>query len=309
VDYEVTQFAIEAAAARIAPYIRHTPVLHLDDVFGAGYRLSLKLDSLQPTGSFKVRGAFSLLTAWDIQPGGITAASGGNFGAAVAHAASELGLEATVFVPETSPIEKLDRIRRAGGELRVIPGYYDEARAACQDFAERTGAFQAHAYDQAEVVAGQGTAALEIMEQVADVSRILVAVGGGGLIGGIASWCRHEAGVVAVEPERCSSMRSAIEEGGPVEVAVGGVAASSLGARSIGKHAWYATKWIQDSVLVTDDDIVGAQRWLWREARVAAEPAAATTIAGLMAGAIAVDPGEHVVAMISGANFDPGTLT
>lgn len=307
-DLEVTRESIKAAAERIAPYVRRTPVLSLGDVLGEGYQLHLKLDSLQATGSFKARGAFSLLTAMETPGAGITAASGGNFGAAVAYAAKVLGLEATIFVPETSPPEKLNRIRDSGADLKVIPGYYDEALAACAEFSAENGAFQAHAYDQPQVVAGQGTTAHEFMSQVDDVSRVLVAVGGGGLIGGIASWCRHDALVVSVEPERCPSMRAAFDNGGPIEVEVGGVAASSLGSRSIGRHAWYATRWIDDSVLVTDDDVTEAQRWLWQTARVAAEPAAATTIAGLMTKAVCPDPGEQVVAVISGANFDPSSL-
>lgn len=308
-DLEVTRDEIEAASGRIAPHVRRTPLFDLGDVFGDGYRLSLKLDSFQPTGSFKVRGAFSLLTAREIPARGVTAASGGNFGAAVAYAARSLGLEATIFVPETSPVEKLNRISEAGAELRVIPGYYDEALAACHAFTSETGAFQAHAYDQKEVVAGQGTVAREIMEDAEDASRVLVAVGGGGLIGGVASWCRDDVAVVSVEPERCPSMRAALDNGGPIEAEVGGVAASSLGARSIGQHAWYASKWINGAVLVTDQDVVDAQRWLWKEVRIAAEPAAATTVAGLMAGVAEVEAGEHVVALISGANFDPSTLT
>ena len=141
-----------------------------------------------------------------------------------------------------------------------------------------------------------------------DVDSILVAVGGGGLIGGVASWCRDDVEVVSVEPEKCPSMYTALHAGGPVETDVGGVAASSLGARSIGQHAWYASKWIKEAVLVDDGQIIEAQRWLWQKARVAAEPAAATTVAGLLSGAVTVHPGEHVVALISGANFDPTEL-
>ncbi|MCZ6737422.1 MAG: threonine/serine dehydratase [Actinobacteria bacterium] len=307
-DLEVTRSDIESASDRIAPFTRLTPVVELGDVFEAGYRLSLKLDHLQPTGSFKVRGAFSVLSSRDIPVSGVTAASGGNFGIAIAYACSKLGYSATVFVAETSPAEKIDRIGEYGADVRVIPGYYHQALAACEDWTVESGAFQAHAYDQPEVVAGQGTAGREIMRQIEDVDSVLVAVGGGGLIGGVASWLRDEVRVVATEPEGCASLHAARKAGGPTVVEVGGVAASSLGAESIGEYAWHANRWIDDSVLVTDAEIIAAQTWLWQNARLAVEPAAATTVAALMSGVYRPEPGEHVVALISGANVNPGTL-
>ncbi len=307
-DFEVTHSDIESAADRIALFTRLTPVIELGDVFDAGYRLSLKLDHLQPTGSFKARGAFSVLTARDIPSSGVAAASGGNFGIAIAYACSRLGYPASVFVPETSPVEKIDRISGYGAEVRVIPGYYHQALAACEDWAVDNQAFQAHAYDQPEVVAGQGTAGMEIVRQVEDVGSILVAVGGGGLIGGVASWLRDDVRVVATEPEGCASFYAARKAGRPTVVDVGGVAASSLGAESIGEYAWHASRWIDDSVLVTDAEIIVAQKWIWDNVRLAIEPAAATTVAALMTGAYQPDPGEHVVALISGANVDLGSL-
>jgi len=307
-DLEVARSDIESAANRIAPFTRRTPVIELGDVFEAGYRLSLKLDHLQPTGSFKPRGAFSVLTARDVPVSGVAAASGGNFGIAIAYACSKLGYSANVFVPETSPAEKIDRISEYGADVRVIPGYYQQALAACEDWAVENEAFQAHAYDQPEVVAGQGTAGREIAGQVEDVDSVLVAVGGGGLIGGVASWFRDDARVVATEPEGCASLHAAREAGGPTIVDVGGVAASSLGAESIGKHAWHANKWIDESVLVTDSEIVAAQTWIWQNVRLAVEPAAATTVAALMSGAYRPEPGCHVVALISGANVNLGTF-
>lgn len=306
---EVTRSDIEAAAKRVEGHIRRTPVIELGDVLDSGFRLSLKLDHTQPTGSFKVRGAFSLLTSRDIGGSGVTAASGGNFGIAVAYACRELGYKATVFVPETSPPEKIDRIGEHGADTRVIPGYYHQALAECEAFVESTGAFMAHAYDQPEVVAGQGTAAVEITEQLDDTDTVLVAVGGGGLIAGIASWCRDDVRVVATEPELCPSFNAARVNGGPVKVEVGGVAASSLGAESIGDYAWHASQWVDESLLVDDADIVGAQRWLWDNVKLVVEPAAATTVAALMSGAYRPGAGEHVVAMISGANLDPGSVT
>ena len=305
---EVMRSNIEDAAERIASFTRRTPVVELGDVFGAGYRLSLKLDHLQPTGSFKARGAFSLLTAVDIPDSGVAAASGGNFAIAIAYACSTLTYAATVFVPETSPAEKIDRIREYEADVRVIPGYYHHALVACDDWVAESGAFRAHAYDQLEVVAGQGTAALEICEQVLDPGSVLVAVGGGGLIGGVASWMRDDVRVIATEPEACASFHAARREGGPTKVDVGGVAASSLGAEMIGDYAWYANRWIDESVLVTDRQIIEAQHWIWANVKLAVEPAAATPVAALMSGAYVPAVGEHVVALISGANMNPGSI-
>lgn len=298
----VSRGDIQRVADRIAGYVRRTPVADLGDVFDSGYRLTLKLDSMQPTGSFKVRGAFSFLTARVIPDAGVVAASGGNFGLAIAHAAKELGVGATVFVPSTSPPEKIGRISGFGAEVRVIAGYYSEALEASRRWAAESGALEAHAFDQPEVVVGQGTCGLEIMEQVPVVGSVLVAVGGGGLIGGIASWIRGEALVVGVEPELCPTLNTARLAGRPVDVEVGGVAASSLGASRLGEHAWLANQWIDASLLVSDEEILEAERWLWETCRVLAEPGACAPIAALLTGKYEPKPGERVVAVISGAN-------
>jgi len=302
---EISRIDIERAAERIDPHVRRTPVADLGDVLGAGWRLILKMDYMQPTGSFKVRGAFSLLTARPITPAGVVAASGGNFGLAVAYAASRLGHRATVFVPSTSPDEKTGRISAYGADVRKVDGYYPEALEASRLWAAGSGALEAHAYDQAEVVAGQGTCGREIMDQVPDAASVLVAVGGGGLIGGIASWIRDEAMVVGVEPELCPTLHEARRAGRPVEVGVGGVAASSLGAATLGELPWKARRWIDDSILVSDDEILTAQRWLWDTCRVIAEPGACAPIAALLTGCYAPGKGEQVVAVISGANTGP----
>ena len=299
---EITAADIESAAVRIGPHVRRTPILDLGDPLDAGYRLSLKLDSMQPTGSFKVRGAFSALTAVALPDEGVAAASGGNFGLAVAYAAARLGLRATVFVPSMSPEEKIGRIAAHGADVRVVPGYYRDALQESRRWASSSGAVEIHAFDQPEVVAGQGTCGREIMEQVPDVTTILVAVGGGGLIGGIASWVRDAAQVVAVEPELCPALHSAREAGRPVEVDVGGIAASALGAFRLGDIPWSANRWIGQSLLVPEETILEAQRWLWETGRVLAEPAACAPIAALVEGAYTPSPGEHVVAVISGAN-------
>lgn len=303
----VTRAEIEASARRIAPHVRSTPVLDVGTALSPDYSLSLKLEHLQVTGSFKARGAFSVLTSVEVPSTGVVAASGGNFGIAVAHAASRLGHTATIFVPETSPSEKIDRIAKHGAEVRVIPGYYDQARETAEAFAMESGAFQAHPFDQAEVVAGQGTLAFELDHQtIADV--VMAAVGGGGLIAGIASWFRDQKSVVAAEPVNCRSFNAALEAERPVEVNVSGVAVSSLGARSVGTYAWETRHWIDESVVVSDDAIVEAQNWLWSVARLAVEPAAATGVAALQTGAFIPERGSRVVVVLSGGNVDPGTV-
>ena len=304
---QVSRTDIEAAASRISGHVRHTPILDLGRSFSDRFDLVLKLEHLQVTGSFKPRGSFSLLTAVPVPEAGVVAASGGNFGIAVAYAASRLGHLSTIFVPETSPSEKIDRIEAHGADVRVVPGYYDDARVAAETHADDSGALRAHAFDQPEVVAGQGTLASELEQQI-DLDVVVVAVGGGGLIGGIASWFQDEVAVVAAEPVSCQSFHAALEAGRPVEVDVSGVAASSLGARVIGDHAWEARGWIDDSVLVHDEAIVEAQRWLWAEARLAVEPAAATTVAVLHSRAYEPPRDSRVVAVLSGANVDPGSV-
>lgn len=297
----MTREEIEEAARRIRPYIRHTPVVELGPILSKEWNLALKLDHLQPTGSFKVRGAFNLLLNSDLGQG-VVAASGGNFGRAVAYAASRLGATSTIFVPESSPPEKTGAIARYGADVRLVPGFYDDALAASSEFALSNGGFQAHAYDHRLVVAGQGTAALEVGAQVDAVSSVMVAVGGGGLIGGIASWFRDDIGVVAVEPELSASLHHARVAGRPVPVDVGGVAVSSLGARQVGEYPWAANKWIDQSHVVTEPAIEEAQVWLWDNVRLWVEPAAAVPIAALLTGTHTPSAGETVVAIVSGGN-------
>lgn len=305
---DITRERIRQAARRIAPYVLRTPLLRLQDAFGRGWDLNLKLDSTQPTGSFKVRGAFAALTAAVVPEVGVVAASGGNFGLATAYAARVLGHRATIFVPVTSPTAKIDPIRLLGAEIRQVAGYYAEALESSREWARESGALEIHAYDHAEVVAGQGTAGREIQQQAPSVETMLVAVGGGGLIGGIASWFRGEVKVVGVESELCPTLHRAKEEGGPVNVQVGGLAASSLGAARLGAIAWDSTRWIAESYLVSDEDILQAQRWIWATCRVVSEPGAAATVAALRSGRYVPAPGEQVVAVISGANTDPGSV-
>lgn len=291
---------IKGAARRIGDHVRLTPVIDLGHVLSDDWRLILKLDHLQPTGSFKVRGAFNLLLS--LNPEAVVAASGGNFGKAVAYAAERLGISATIFVPAASPREKTDQIVRFGADVRLVDGYYDDALAASRVYAGSEGQFLAHAYDQKEVMAGQGTVGLEVDNQVGDVSSVIVAVGGGGLIGGISSWFQGDVKVIGVESMDCPTLHTARANGEPTEVDVGGNAASSLGAKRFGDYPWSANQWIHDSVLVTDASLVEAQEWLWETCRLWVEPAAAATIAALREGAVKPGSGEEVVAVLSGAN-------
>jgi threonine dehydratase len=276
-----------------------------EGALGLPGRLTLKLELTQHTGSFKPRGAFSKLLASEVPPAGVIAASGGNFGLAVAYAAHTLGHRAEVFVPSTSPRVKAERIAASGAEVRVVDGYYDQALAASRARAEETGALVMHAYDQPEVVAGQGTLAAELSEQVPDADTVLVAIGGGGLIGGVAAWYEGRTRVIGVEPEASRCMTAALEAGRPVEVEVGGYAADSLGAALAGEIAFaIVSRWVERVVLVPDDAIREAQRRLWDAVRIFAEPGGATSLAALLSGAYVPEPNEHVVALVCGANGD-----
>jgi len=297
---------VEAARKRIAGYVRRTPVLELGEgAFGLSGRLTLKLELTQHTGSFKPRGAFSKMLASEVPEVGVIAASGGNFGLAVAYAAHTLGHRAEIFVPSTSPRVKAERIASLGAEVRFVEGYYDEALAASRVRATETGALEMHAFDQPEVVAGQGTIGAELSEQVPDADTVLVAIGGGGLIAGIAAWYASDIRVIGVEPEASRAMSAALEAGGPVEVGVSGYAADSLGVRVIGEIAYaVVSQHVERVALVTDDAIRDAQQRLWDSVRIFAEPGGAASLAALLSGAYVPMPGEHIVVPVCGANGD-----
>lgn len=302
---EVTRPAIRAAADLIRPHVRRTPVLEVDlaDLGGPAHPLALKLECLQHSGSFKARGAFTNLLTSDVPDAGVVAASGGNHGAAVAYAAARLGLPATIFVPSVTSAAKADRIRGYGADLVVGGDRYADALAASEEFVARTGALPVHAYDQPGTLVGQGTLGLEIGEDLPDLDTLLVAVGGGGLIGGIAGWFRGDVRVVAVEPEGAPTLHRALAAGEPVDAPAGSVAADSLAPRQVGRHMFPLAQWFVDrSVLVDDDAIVAAQRALWDGARVLAEPGGATALAALLSGAYAPEPGERVAVLVCGAN-------
>jgi len=299
---------IAAAARRIAGDVRRTPLLAMP---GWGV---LKLEMLQLAGSFKPRGAFNRMRAAGAGPAGVIAASGGNHGVAVAAAARSLGLEAEIFVPEISGEAKRARIRSFGARLVVGGASYDDARQASEARAAETGALVVHAYDQPEVLAGQGTVALEWEEQAPELTHLLVAVGGGGLLGGIAAWHRASGvTLVAVEPEGCPCLHDALAAGRPVPADVGGLAADSLGARQAGGLMFPIAAELHAAgrlapVLVTDDAIREAQRTLWEHARLVAEPGGAAALAALLSGAWVPPAGAKVGVLVCGANTDPGSV-
>ncbi|MBA4608416.1 threonine/serine dehydratase [Aeromicrobium sp. Marseille-Q0843] len=305
----VTRQDVQAAAQRIKGRVRRTPLWRAS----ADDSLWLKLEQLQHCGVFKTRGAFNRqlagVEAGEITDAGIVVASGGNAGLAQAFAARELGLRATVFVPESAPQVKVDRIAAYGAEVRRVGSEFAEAYRASVDFAEQSGAVLAHAYDQVEVAAGAGTLAEEILEDEPSIDTIVVAVGGGGLFAGVAASALGRARVVAVEPELCPTLHRAMEAGGPVDVSVSGVAADSLGARRLGDLAFAAVEAESPvPVMVTDDEIVAARSALWDEFRVPSEHGAAAAYAALHSGRYVPQPGERVAVVVCGANTDTATL-
>lgn len=301
---------VSAAAVRIAPHLPTTPVLELDGgPFGVEGSVGLKLDLLLPTGSFKVRGAFSLLTARDVPPAGVVAASGGNFGLAAAYAARELGHRAHVFVPGSSPREKIVGLRGLDADVRVVPGTYQHALEASEAFLADNGGLFAHAYDQREVVAGQGTCAAELDRQMPDLDTVLVAVGGGGLIGGVAAWFRDRVRIIGVETVGCDALHAARRRGAPVRIDPTGLCVSALGASAIGEIGFaLADRHVDEVLLVSDDDVREAQYRLWETARLVAEPGGATALAALTGAHYRPTPGERVAVIMCGANTAPGSV-
>jgi threonine dehydratase len=298
----------------IRPYIRRTPVVQvdlseLDESAAALPVATLKLEQVQCGGSFKARGAFTNLLLREVPPAGVVAASGGNHGVAVAYAARRCGVPAKIFVPTVSAPAKVERIRQLGADLVVTGERYADALAAAQDWVASSGAMSVHAYDQRETILGQGTLALELAEQVSDPGTVLVPVGGGGLIAGIASWFAGTARVVGVEPDGAPTLTYARAEGRPADAPAGSVAADALAPRQVGELVFPITEsYVDDVVLVDDESILAAQRALWQAFRIAAEPAASVGIAALLAGAYKPAPGEHVTVVISGANMSPSQL-
>lgn len=293
---------IAKAALRIAPVIRRTPVLEVK-VDGVERPVTLKLELLQHSGSFKARGAFNTLLQSDVSGAGVATASGGNHGAAVAFAARQLGHRATIFVPEISAPAKVQRIASYGAGIVQKGTNYSEALALCEAYIAETGALGIHAYDAVATLEGQGTLARELEDQAPGIDTLLVAVGGGGLIGGIAAWYRSQVKVVGVEPQTCNTLHAALAAGERVAVQPSGLAADSLGATTVGKLMFgIARDHVAGVVLVSDDDIRDAQRSLWREQQLVTEPGGAAAFAALLSGAYRPEKDERVGVVICGAN-------
>ncbi len=304
-ETQITPERISRTEALIRPHVRRTPVLSVDMVdFGrAAFPVRLKLECLQHSGSFKARGAFSNLLQRDVPKAGVAAASGGNHGAAVAYAAMRLGVPATIFVPSVSPKAKTDRIRSYGAELVIAGDRYADALAASEAHVARTGAMSVHAFEQVETMLGQGTLGLEIEQDLPDIDTLLVAVGGGGLIGGIAAWLDGRVRIVAVEPEGSPTLHNAFAAGEPVDAPTEGIAADSLAPKRVGSLMFpIAQNYIERSILVSDDDIVAAQKALWDAVRVATEPGGAAAFGALLSGKYQPARGERVAVLVCGAN-------
>jgi threonine dehydratase len=304
----IGQDGIRAAYARIKPHVRRTPVIRTDaaDVgLTLGRRLTFKLEFLQHTGTFKPRGAFNNLLSREVPKAGVAAASGGNHGAAVAYAAQRLGHKATIFVPDVSSPVKVARIKSYGADVRVGGARYADALDACNTFIGTGGALSVHAYDAPETIAGQGTVGLEWEEDAPELDTVLVAVGGGGLIAGIASWYGRRVKVVGVEPEGSRCLQASLEAGRPVDVTVESIAADSLGARNTGQLVFdIARQNVDHVVLVPDDAILAAQRLLWDRLRIAAEPGGGAALAALVAQKYRPSADEKVGVLLCGANVD-----
>jgi threonine dehydratase len=301
-DVPVTPDDIEDAARRIEGYVRRTPVL---DHRG----LWLKLELLQHTGSFKARGAFNRMLSEQLPAAGVITASGGNHGAAVAYAASQLGVAAEVMIPSTSPSLKRELITRYGARVVVIEGFYDDAQRVAEERQVQSGALMLHPFDHPATVAGQGTMALELEAQLGDLDTLVVATGGGGFTAGQAAWFRDRVRIVSVEPQTSQCLRAALARGAPVDVEVAGVAADSLGAKQIGRVPWEVVRrYVDEAVVVSDDDIRAAQRAIWEDLRLISEPGGAAALAAIQTGAYHPDRNERVAVAVCGSNCDPASI-
>ncbi len=302
---QVGRDSIARTYQTIHPYIRRTPVIEVDGAdFGLnGISLVFKLESLQHSGSFKARGAFTNLLTRDIPAAGVVAASGGNHGTAVAYAAMKLKKPARIFVPEVASPTKLERIREYGAHLVITGERYADALAASEIWAAQSGALAVHAYDQIETLLGQGSVGLEFEEQSPKLDSLIVAVGGGGLIGGIAAWYGSRVRIVGVEPEAAPTLTRALQAGHPVDAEAGGIAADSLAPKRVGELMFpIAQAHVKTVVLVSDESIQAAQKALWKVLRVVAEPGGAAAFAALLSGHYRPGPGEKVGVLVCGGN-------
>jgi threonine dehydratase len=302
---QITRERIKATEAKIRPYVRRTPWLAADMTdFGlAAGALIFKLEFLQHSGSFKARGAFANLLLRKPPAVGVVAASGGNHGVAVAYAAHRLGVPATIFVPDVASAAKQAAIHGYGAKLVITGSRYADALAASEAYVEKTGAMAIHAYDQAETLLGQGSVGIELEEDAPDIDTFLVAVGGGGLIGGIAAWYGRRVKIVAVEPEAAPTLHAAFAAGRPVDAPAGGIAADSLAPKHVGELMFpIARDNVAEIVLVNEDAIRQAQEALWSALRVVAEPGGAAAFAALLSGRYTPRRGERVAVLLCGAN-------
>lgn len=296
---------IQETEKLIRGYVRRTPVMEVDGAdFGLGpIRIVFKLELFQHSGSFKARGAFTNILTREVPEAGVVAASGGNHGAAVAFAAMRLGKRATIFVPSVASPAKLDRIRSYGAELVIAGDRYAESLEASEAWTRESGALPIHAYEDVETLLGQGTLGLELEEQDPKLDSVLIAVGGGGLIGGVAAWYQNRVKTIAVEPFAAPTLDYALKAGHPVDAPAGGIAADSLAPRQIGQRMFpFAQQFVREVVLVTDEEIVEAQKRLWETVRIVAEPGGAAAFAALLSGRYKTEPGERVGVVVCGGN-------
>jgi threonine dehydratase len=301
----VSRTEIMRCEALIRPYIRRTPIIEIDgtDIGIGSNKLCLKLELFQHSGSFKARGAFANLLTRKIPATGVVAASGGNHGAAVAYAAMKLNVPAKIFVPTVSSPAKLQRIREYGADLVVEGDRYADALAASEIWAKQSGALPVHAFDQDETMLGQGTIGMELEEQAPDTETLLVSVGGGGLIAGVAGWYAGRVKVIGVEPYASPTLTKALEAGHPVDAEAGGIAADSLAPRRVGDRIFpIAEQHVHGTVLVTEEAILTAQKILWDVLRIVAEPGGVAAFSAIVSGAYKPMAGERVSIIISGGN-------
>ena len=304
-ETQITRDRIAVAYQLIRPHVRRTPILEESGVeFGLdSIRLIFKLESLQHSGSFKARGAFNNLLSRSIPPAGVVAASGGNHGVAVAFAAMKLGIPARIFVPTVCSPEKIERTRSYGAKLVITGERYADALTASEAWAAESGALRIHAYDQVETLLGQGTVGLEFEEQFPNLDTLLVAVGGGGLIGGVASWYAGRVKIIGVEPEAAPTLTYALKAGHPVDSPAGGIAADSLAPKQVGQLMFpIAQKNISKVLLVSDTAILEAQEALWKTLRVVAEPGGAAAFAALRSRRYQPQSGERIGVLVCGGN-------
>lgn len=306
-EFVVSRERIQATERIIRPHIRRTPVMEVDGAeFGLdSVKVVFKLELFQHSGSFKPRGAFTNMLMRDVPEVGVVAASGGNHGAAVAFAAMKLGKPAKIFVPSVASPAKIERIKEYGADLVIAGESYADAALASEEWLAQSGALAIHAYDGVETLLGQGTVGLELEQQDPKLDSLLVAVGGGGLIAGVAAWYANKVKVVGVEPEAAPTLTQALQAGRPVDAPAGGLAADSLAPKRVGELMFpIAQKYVNDVVLVSDDEIVKAQLTLWKAARVAAEPGGAAALAALLSGRYRPEPGERVGILVCGGNTE-----